>query len=242
MHESSSPGAPTGRGTQEPSFIPALRFEALTPAYDAIVRLTTRERVVKRALLDAARLGPAVRLLDVGCGTGTFAIAAKRRYPHLEVVGIDPDPSVLTRARDKARREQVDVTFVAGSATRLPFPDRAFDRMTSSLMFHHLTTAQKRTAGAEARRVLAAEGELHVADWVQAANPLMRALFWSVQLLDGVETTRDHAQGRLAELLTSGGLAEVVIHRRFATPAGSLGLLSARPARPTVRVASAPPS
>ena len=75
MHESSSPGAPTGRGTQEPSFIPALRFEALTPAYDAIVRLTTRERVVKRALLDAARLGPAVRLLDVGCGTGTFAIA-----------------------------------------------------------------------------------------------------------------------------------------------------------------------
>src|SRR3546814_19245092 len=83
-----------------------------------------------------------------------------------------------------------------------------FDRMTSSLVFHHLTTTQKRTAGAEARRVLAAEGELHVADWVQAANPLMRALFWSVQLLDGVEITREHAHGRLAELLTSGGPPE----------------------------------
>src|SRR3546814_733464 len=82
MHETSSTDAPTGRGTQDPSFIPALRFEALTPAYDAIVRLTTRERVVKRALLDAARLGPAVRLLDVGCGTGTFAIPAQRRHPH----------------------------------------------------------------------------------------------------------------------------------------------------------------
>lgn len=228
--------------SSDPSFIPALRFAALTPAYDAIVRLTTRERVVKRALLDAARLGPAVRLLDVGCGTGTFAIAAKRRHPHLEVVGIDPDPSVLRRARDKARRERVDVTFVVGSAMRLPFPDSAFDRMTSSLMFHHLDTAQKRTAGAEARRVLAAEGELHVADWVQAANPLMRALFWSVQLLDGVETTRDHAQGRLAELLTSSGLAEVVIHRRFATPAGSLGLLSARPAPPSGATHTPPPA
>lgn len=239
MHVNSSP---TGRAMQDPSFIPALRFEALTPAYDAIVRLTTRERAVKRALLDAARLAPAARLLDVGCGTGTFAIAAKRRHPHLQVVGVDPDPSVLTRARDKARRERVDVTFIVGSATCLPFPDGAFDRMTSSLMFHHLVPAQKRSAAAEARRVLGAEGELHVADWVQAANPLMRALFWSVQLLDGVETTRDHAQGRLGELLTSGGLAEVVVHRRFATPAGSLGLLSARPAPPNVPVASPPPS
>src|SRR3546814_20358369 len=70
----------------------------------------------------------------------------------------------------------------------------------------------------------------------------MRALFWSVQLLDGVETTRDHAQGRLAALLTSGGLTEVVIHRRFATPAGSLGLLSARPGPPTVPVPNPPPS
>ena len=227
---------------QDPSFIPALRFEVLTPAYDAIVRLTTRERVVKRALLDAARLGPATRLLDVGCGTGTFAIAAKRRHPHLEVVGVDPDPSVLTRARDKARRERVEVTFVVGSATRLPFPDSAFDRITSSLMFHHLATAQKRTAAAEAKRVLSPEGELHVADWVQAANPLMRVLFWSVQLLDGVETTRDHAHGRLGELLTSGGLTEVVVHRRFATPAGSLGLLSARPAPPNTPVTGVRPS
>src|SRR3546814_20238765 len=70
----------------------------------------------------------------------------------------------------------------------------------------------------------------------------MRALFWSVQLLDGVETTRDHAPGRLAELLTSGGLTAVVIHRRFATPAGSLGLLSARPGPPTVPVTKRPPS
>src|SRR3546814_6376154 len=107
MHETSSTDVPTGRGTQDPSFIPALRFEALTPAYDAKVRLTTRERVVKRALLDAARLGPAVRLLNVGCGTGICAISARRRHPHLEVVVIDHAPSVLTRARAKIGRAHV---------------------------------------------------------------------------------------------------------------------------------------
>src|SRR3546814_14181565 len=61
MHETSSTDAPTGRGTQDPSFIPALRFAALPPPYDPLVRLTTRQPVAQRALLDAARLGPAVR-------------------------------------------------------------------------------------------------------------------------------------------------------------------------------------
>jgi ubiquinone/menaquinone biosynthesis C-methylase UbiE len=211
-------------------FIPALRFGVLTPAYDMIVRLTTRERTVKRVLLEAADLDRAVRLLDIGCGTGTFVIAAKRQYPHLDVVGIDPDPVVLARAREKARRAQVDVMFLGGCATELPARDAAFDRVTSSLVFHHLTAEQKRRAACEVGRVLSEGGEFHMADWVQPANVLMRVLFWSVQLLDGIETTRDHAQGRLIELLASGGLADVVQQRSFATPAGTVGLISARPA------------
>jgi SAM-dependent methyltransferase len=215
------------------SFIPVLRFGVLTPAYDTVVRWTTRERTVKRALLEGANLDHAKRLLDVGCGTGTFAVAAKCRHRHLDVVGVDPDPVVLTRAREKARREGVDVTFLEGSATHLPAPDDAFDRVTSSLVFHHLTSDQKRRAAGEVARVLSAGGEFHMADWVQPANVLTRALFLSVQLLDGFETTRDHAQGLLIERLTSGGLAEVVQRRSFVTPAGSIGLLSARPPTPS---------
>lgn len=72
------------------AFIPALRFRVLTPAYDTVIRLTTRERTVKGMLLSSAHLERASRLLDVGCGTGTFVIQAKRRYPHLDVVGVDP--------------------------------------------------------------------------------------------------------------------------------------------------------
>lgn len=211
------------------SFIPALRFRLLTPAYDAIVRLTTRESAVKRALLEAANLDQATRLLDIGCGTGTFAIAAKRRYPKLEVFGIDPDPVVLTRARKKARLMGVHVTFLNGSATEIPARNVAFDRVTSSLVFHHLTSYQKHHAALEINRVLSDRGEFHLADWVQPANLLMRVLFLSVQFLDGAETTRDHAAGRLLEQVRSGGLVDVVQHRRFATPAGTVGLISARP-------------
>ena len=216
--------------TKRGPFIPALRFRLLTPAYDATVRLTTRESVVKRALLAAANLDRATRLLDVGCGTGTFTIEAKRRYPKLDVFGIDPDPAVLTRARRKARLAGVHVIFLNGSATEIPARDGAFDRVTSSLVFHHLTSDQKHHAALEINRVLSDRGEFHLADWVQPANLLMRVLFLSVQLLDGTETTHDHAAGRLLELLSSGGLVDVVQHRRFATPAGTVGLISARPA------------
>src|SRR3546814_17657403 len=73
MHETSSTDAPTGRGTQDTSFIPALRFEALTPAYDAIVRLTTRARVGKRALLAVARTVPVWFILIFVLGPGTVA-------------------------------------------------------------------------------------------------------------------------------------------------------------------------
>lgn len=221
--------ASDGVRTARESFIPALRFGVLTPAYDSVVRLTSRERAVKQALLAAAHLDRAATLLDLGCGTGTLVIAAKRLYPHLEVVGIDPDPAILARARERAERERVDVTFVEGSATALPVPDGAFDRVSSSLVFHHLTSEQKLRAAAEIDRVLADEGELHLADWVRPANVLMRVLFGSVRLLDGFDTTRDHAHGRLLERLRAGGLVDVEQHRAFNTLVGTVGLIAARP-------------
>jgi SAM-dependent methyltransferase len=223
--------APASNHRAPVSIIPALRFRVLTPAYDTVVRWTTRERAVKRALLEASHLDSAQRLMDVGCGTGTFAIAAKRRYPQLDVVGVDPDPTVLRRAREKAHRARVDVTFLDGTATALPAPDHSFDRVTSSLVFHHLTSDEKRCAAGEIARTLSPDGEFNIADWVRPANPLMRVLFWSVRLLDGLDTTRDHATGRLLGLLESGGLLDVTQHRTFATPAGTVGLISAHPAR-----------
>lgn len=210
------------------AFIPALRFDVLTPAFDTIVRISARERAVKRALINSADLASASTVLDVGCGTGTLVIETKRRFPHLAATGIDPDPKILSRAEDKARRAGVDVGFMVGSATELPLPDGSFDRVFSTLVFHHLTTANKCAAAAEIARVLAPGGELHLADWVQPSSLLMRLLFGAVQLLDGCETTQDHLEGRLLGLLAREELTAMRQHRTFSTPAGTVGLISAR--------------
>jgi SAM-dependent methyltransferase len=59
------------------------------------------------------------RFLDVGCGTGRHALELSRRgYP---VVGIDLSPSMLERAREVARNEQLTVEFVQGDARRMGF-------------------------------------------------------------------------------------------------------------------------
>ena len=208
-------------------YVPALGFHWLTPAYDLAVRLTTRERSFKSALIKQAAIGPGHQVLDLACGTGTLAIWIKQRVPEAGVIGLDADPRVLEVAERKARKAGVDVQFCEGYSTALPWEGGRFDRVLSSLFFHHLNWDDKRRTAVEVRRVLKAGGQLHVADWGQARNPLMRAAFLTVQVLDGFENTRDNVAGRLPELFTGAGLAGAAERRRFSTVLGTLSLYSA---------------
>ena len=95
-------------------------------------------------LIAEARLAPGQRVLDVGCGTGSLAVRIRRENPTVEVVGLDPDPKALAIARRKAERAGIAVRFEQGYGDALPFQDATFDRVTSSLMFHHLDLATRR--------------------------------------------------------------------------------------------------
>lgn len=195
--------------TASERFVPALGYHWLTGAYDPIVRVTTRERTFKRQLLAQAHLGEARSLLDVGCGTGTFALMAKRAYPDLTVVGLDADPRVLAIARNKATQAGLDVSFLRGSATSLPLLDGATDRVVSSLFFHHLDRDAKLGVVQEIARVLAPDGGVHVADWGPPANLLMRLAFLPIQILDGFPNTADSLDGLLAAAFADAGLVDV---------------------------------
>lgn len=215
-------------GASRAGYLPALRFKALTPAFDAVVRATVRERTFRPALIEQAALAPGQRVLDLGAGTGTLAIMAKRSEPRSEVVGIDPDPEIIGIARQKAAGARVEVEFDQGSATDLPYEEGSFDRVLSTLVFHHLTPADKRAALAEVARVLRPGGELHIADWTKPADPLQRALAVQTRLFDGFERTRENLAGELPGLISQAGLRDVRELRRLRTWWGTLGLLSAR--------------
>ena len=208
-------------------YIPALAYRWLTPLYDPVVALTTRERTFKAALLAQAALQPGQRVLDLACGTATLTIAAKRSQPQAELVGLDGDPEILERARRKATEAGVELRFDQALSNQMPYPDAAYDVVVSSLFFHHLDRDTKLATLREVRRVLRPGAVLHVADWGQAANPLMRVLFYLVQLLDGFETTADNVAGRLPQFMRDCGFVDVAETRRFATPLGSISLYRA---------------
>jgi ubiquinone/menaquinone biosynthesis C-methylase UbiE len=206
---------------------PALRFHALTPLYDRVVALTTRERIFKRALLDQAAIEPGQQVLDVGCGTGTLAIAAQRRQPGVQVSALDADPAVLGIAADKARRAGVDIAFELGRSSALPYADERFDRVLSSLFFHHLSWGDKLLTARQMHRVLRPPGELHVADWGRAGGLASRTAFLAIQLLDGFDTTTDNVAGMLPVLFGSAGFRHVEETRRIPTVFGIVSLYRA---------------
>ena len=190
-------------------YIPAVSFDWLTPFYDTVMRLTTRETVFKKALVEQAKIKVNDRVLDLACGTGTLTILIKNSHPQAEVLGIDGDAKILGIAKTKARKSGVEVQFDKGISFDLPYEDESFDRVVSSLFFHHLTRENKLKTLREVKRVLKSNGELHIADWGLPANLLMKGSSYLIQLLDGSETTADSFNGLLPKLMVDAGFETV---------------------------------
>ena len=206
-------------------YVPAAGRPAFTRLYDTVVALTMREATfrgrLRAQILDG--LAPGAAVVDVGSGTGTLAIALAAGG--VQVIGVDGDPEVLGLAHAKPGAEAVQ--WRRGLATALPLPGASADRVVMSLLLHHLDAGAKRTALAEAVRVLRPGGRLHVADWGRPRDPLMRAAARALTRIDGAEGLREPLEGAVPMLLADAGFAAVAVHDRLRTAWGSLELLSA---------------
>lgn len=141
--------------------------------YDLLIWLVTlgRERRFRERLLRPARLQSGESVLDVGCGTGTLAIAAKRCVgPAGSVYGIDASPAMIARARNKAKKARSEVVFENGLAESLPFPDARFDVVLSTVMLHHLPRKARHQGVREMQRVLKPGGRLLAVDFGGASR------------------------------------------------------------------------
>jgi ubiquinone/menaquinone biosynthesis C-methylase UbiE len=212
----------------EPAYIPAARWAAFSRVYDPVLALTMRERRFRGAMRErvSAALPQGGTVVDVGCGTGTFAIGMAAARSDARLIGVDGDPEILARARSKPGAERVE--WRDGLAGELPLPDRGADVVTMSLVLHHLLPGQKREAMREIRRVLEPGGSFQIADWGRPHDPAMSAAFFVSQAIDGFDRTAEHRAGRVPEMLREVGFREVERYDRLRTAFGSLDLLAAR--------------
>ncbi len=136
-------------------------------AYDLLAWVLTlgKEGRFRERLVQLAALDPNESVLDVGCGTGALALAAKAAVGSGgQVCGVDPSPEMIARARRKAAKAGVDVRFDMAAVEELPFADGTFDAVLSTLVLHHLTDDGLRQGLGEIVRVLKPGGRFLAVD------------------------------------------------------------------------------
>ena len=186
------------------------------PSYDLVVTLLTlgRSRVMRQRTVDLAELRPGESVLEVGCGTGAVARAARTRVGLAgQVFGIDPSGEMIAEARRKAARHHVQIDFRVAGIEALPLPHTSVDAALSSLMMHHLPADLKRTGLAEVRRVLKPGGRLVIVDFGKR-----RGLLSHLALSAIVHHSSEHSVEDLVPVLEDAGFGD------FRT--GELGIMS----------------
>lgn len=188
----------------ERSYIPAAGQHWLLPFYDPFVWILGGN-AFRRPLIEQAALKSGMRVLDIGCGTGSLAVLIKQSHPQVEVVGLDPDPKALAIATGKSDRAGLAIQFEQGFSDRLGYADASFDRVFSSLMFHHLKPDEKSATLREVRRVLKPGGSLHLLDFVPARSFFARTVGHLFHRAGHVE---HNIEARFESLMAEAGFFE----------------------------------
>jgi len=210
----------------ETEFTPAAGRFLPTSTYDRLLALLTRETTWRAKLLEALAPKPGERILDVGSGTGSFAILVKQREPSSVVVGLDPDPEARKLASAKAQAAGVEVQWLAGFARDAANLGQ-FDKVVSSLVFHQVSVAEKR-AGLEAMfKAVRPGGRVLIADYAAQRSWLMRQAFKIVQSADGRTNTQPNADGFLEQELARICGAPQSAAWGLDTPTGRITIFSA---------------
>ncbi len=212
-----------GKGAER--YIPAIGHNWLLPLYDPLMRWVMRESTFKQRLINQACIEAGHRVLDLGCGTATLTILVKRLYPGAEVFGLDGDLNALAVALRKAEGSGIRIVVDQGMSYELPYTDGSFDRVLSSLMFHHLTRDHKLSTLKEVRRILRPGGELHVVDFGPPNKGIGSLIS---RIFHRSERVRDNLHGQLLIFFEEAGFVGVEETGQHTTAMGALSFYRGR--------------
>jgi ubiquinone/menaquinone biosynthesis C-methylase UbiE len=162
-------------------------WQQAAPAYAATFAGATSR--FADVLLDAAGVAPGMRVLDIACGPGVVAAAARARgaIP----IGLDFSAAMIALAR----AAHSEISFEEGDAEALPYCDASFDAAVSNFGIHHIPDPVR--ALSEARRVLRPGGRIAFTSWAAPCQNIA----WNI-LVDAISR---HGDLGAAKAPASGG-------------------------------------
>ena len=177
------------------------------------------EKTFKHRLVQEANVKPGMRLLDLGCGTGTLTMMLKGAYPNASITALDGDPQILEIARKKA--SGMDIQWEQGLAYALPYSDASFDRVVTSLVIHHLARDDKRRSFQEVYRILRSGGELYVLDFGAPHSDIAHLI---TRYMRHLEEVADNFDDLIPQFILEAGFESVLELDHFFTVLGPLSL------------------
>jgi len=153
-------------------------FDDVANNYDLLNKTLSfgADRLWRRRL--AKVIGNAGLVLDVATGTADVVIEVANALPEARVVGLDPSAQMLTIAKAKLRRRNLDsgrVELVEGRAESLPFEDCTFDAVT--IAFGIRNTEDPSGSLKEMSRVLKSGGRLGVLEFAMPKAPVIAPVY-----------------------------------------------------------------
>jgi ubiquinone/menaquinone biosynthesis C-methylase UbiE len=143
------------------------QLEGMVDTYDSYMQKITlgRDQLLRERTIQKSGIKEGDTVLEVGSGTGTLSLAAKRKAGKLgNVYGIDIIPGMIELSKQKAKNVDEDITFTLGSIVEIPHEDNKFDVVLCSFMIFHVSEQTRQKGISEIYRVLKPGGQLFIVD------------------------------------------------------------------------------
>jgi len=166
---------PRKKNLREPS-IEGLDSPEVAAAFEKVTNLLPFKLLHRKVLSQLKLYNLKDSLLDVGCGSGNLIIQVAKKYPSLDLIGVDLSSEILELAKKKAVENNLNekIVFKIGSVESLPFPDKSVDFILSTLSLHHWEDPKQ--AFEEIFRVLTDGGVLLIFDFRRDARKFFYGL------------------------------------------------------------------
>ena len=157
--------------------------------YDLVSRRVLRG-MYRRLAADVAQVAPdGGAVLDVGTGPGVLLVELAARRPDLRLTGVDRSADMIAAATRNLEPFGGRACVRVGDVSSLPFPDRSFDLIVSSLSLHHWDHPE--AAVPELARLLRPGGRVHIYDFPFAPFDTLAAAARAQSVLNGSQPQRN---------------------------------------------------